>query len=160
MFRRHLLRQARACRVVRASPSSLLTVRTGAAPRPSIAPRPATLAASISRVISARAYSSASAAAETQDGQNQDGRITRFADLEALDVHQSLIRAIVDDMGYETMTDVQSMSITPALKGKDMYVAQLGLATVPVTAPTDFDFPTALRRPEPVRARPLASYSQ
>lgn len=117
---------------MRASPSSLLTIGSGAAPRLSTTYRPAALATSISRGIIARGYSSTSAA-ESQDGKNQDERITRFADLEGLGVHPHLIRAIVDDMKYEDMTDVQSMSINPALKGKDMYVGQLAL---PLSVPS------------------------
>lgn len=120
MFKRQLLRQARACRAVRASPSSLLTLASGAAPKPTTTYRPALLTAAFSRQIIARSYSSASAAAESQEESSPDGRITRFADLSSLGVHDNILRSIVDDMKYENMTDVQSMSINPALKGKDM----------------------------------------
>lgn len=50
------------------------------------------------------------------------GLITRFADLAASGVHENIIRALTQDLRYETMTDVQAMSINPALSGKDMYV--------------------------------------
>lgn len=129
MFKRQLLRQARACRAVRASPSSLSTLGCGAAPKPSVTYRPAVLASSISRQIIARNYSSASAAQESQEDARSDGLITRFADLKSIGVHDNLLRAITDDMKYEEMTDVQSMSINPALKGKDMYVE--GAPSVP-----------------------------
>lgn len=45
---------------------------------------------------------------------------SRFADLEQLGVHNNLLKAIVDGMGYEDMTPVQSKTINPALKGTDM----------------------------------------
>lgn len=122
MFKRQLLRQARACRSVRPSPTSLLALGSGAAPRPSTTYKPAVLAVSIGRQIIARSYSSASAAAESQNETRSDGQITRFADLTSLGVHENLIRSIVEGMKYEVMTDVQAMSINPALKGKDMYV--------------------------------------
>lgn len=122
MFKRQLLRQARACRSVRASPSSLWALGSGAAPKPSTTYRPAVLATSIGRQIIARSYSGTSAAAATQNETSSNGSITRFADLRSLGVHENIVRAIVDDMKYETMTDVQAMSINPALRGKDMYV--------------------------------------
>lgn len=121
MLKRQLLRQARACRGLRASPSSLLALGSGLAPRTAAACRPAVLTASISRQLIQRAYSNAAAAAESDNnGGNTTGLITRFADLSALGVHESLISAITQGMGYETMTDVQSMSINPALQGKDL----------------------------------------
>lgn len=120
MLKRQLLRQARTCRALRASPSSLSGLIFNASPKPSASYKPAVLATSISRQIISRNYSSAAAAAEAQDGGNQSGLITRFADLSSLGVHPNILKSIVDDMGYESMTDVQSMSINPALQGKDM----------------------------------------
>lgn len=121
MFRRQLLRQARACRGLRASPSSLLASGSTLAPRTATTHRPALLTASISRQIIQRAYSSAAATAESDsNGENSNGLITRFADLTTLGVHDSLIGAITQGFGYEKMTDVQSMSINPALQGKDL----------------------------------------
>lgn len=70
-----------------------------------------------------RGYSSASAEAHSQNAKTS-GLITRFADLSDAGVHPNLLRSIVDDMQYENMTDVQAMSINPALSGKDMYVHQ------------------------------------
>lgn len=122
MFKRQLLRQARACRGVRASPSSMLSLGAGAAPRPSTNYRQAVLATSLSRQIISRSYSDATGAAESRSGGGQSGAITRFADLAPIGVHENILRAILEDMRYETMTDVQSMSINPALQGKDMYV--------------------------------------
>lgn len=120
MFKRQLVHQARACRGLRASPSSLLALGSGLAPRTATTYKPAILATSISRQIIQRSYSSAAAAAESDNGGRPSGLITRFADLSTLGVHQSLITAITNGLGYETMTDVQSMSINPALQGKDM----------------------------------------
>lgn len=120
MFRRQLLRQARACRGLRASPSSLLASGSGLAPRTATTCKPAILTASISRQIIARTYSSATAAAEADNGGNSNGLITRFADLSSLGVDDALISAITKGMGYEKMTDVQAMSINPALQGKDL----------------------------------------
>lgn len=119
MFKRQLLRQARATRAVRVAPSSLSSFGVCAAPRHSTTHRPALLATSICRDIISRAYSSASAEAADD---KPSGLITRFADLSNVGVHQNLLRSIVDDMRYENMTDVQAMSINPALSGKDMYV--------------------------------------
>jgi hypothetical protein len=50
----------------------------------------------------------------------EDGPITRFRDLSKLGVNETLIRAIAEGMGYETMTEVQAMTINAALEGKDM----------------------------------------
>ncbi|KAK7748551.1 hypothetical protein SLS53_000571 [Cytospora paraplurivora] len=122
---RQLLRQARACRGVRASPASLLSLGSGAAPRFSTSIRPAVLANSIGRQIISRNYSEAAAESRKE---GQAGRVTRFADLEALGVHENILKAILEDMQYETMTDVQSMSINPALQGKDI-VAQARTGT-------------------------------
>lgn len=120
MLKRQLLRQARTCRALRASPSSLSGLIFNASPKPSAFYKPAVLANSISRQIISRNYSSAAAAAEAQDGSNQSNLITRFADLSSLGVHPNILKSIVEDMGYESMTEVQSMSINPALQGKDM----------------------------------------
>lgn len=121
MLKRQLLRQARTCRALRASPSSLSGLIFNASPKPAASSKPALLATSISRQIISRNYSSAAtAAAEARDGSNQSNLITKFADLSSLGVHPNILKSIVDDMGYESMTDVQSMSINPALQGKDM----------------------------------------
>lgn len=122
MFKRQLLQQARACRGLRASASSLLSLGSGAAPKTAVNFRPALLATSISRQIISRGYSSAGAEAEQQRGAGQSGIVTRFAELAPLGVHDNVLKAILDDMRYETMTDVQAQSINPALQGKDMYV--------------------------------------
>lgn len=48
--------------------------------------------------------------------------ITKFRDMASLGVHPSLIQSVVGGMGYEDMTQVQSMTIKPGLEGKDLYV--------------------------------------
>ncbi|KAI3397765.1 hypothetical protein diail_10418 [Diaporthe ilicicola] len=128
MLKRQLLRQVRTCSGLRASPSSLSGLISNASPKSLASYKPATLATSISRQIIARNYSSAGATAEAQHGSSQSGLITRFADLASTGVHDNILRAIVDDMRYETMTDVQAMSINPALQGKDI-VAQARTGT-------------------------------
>lgn len=122
MFKRQLLQQARACRTLRASPSPLTVL---AAQRPAAAScRPAVLASSLDRVNSTRYYSAASAAEASSQNGSAAGRITRFADLTSVGVHENIVRTLTENMKYENMTDVQSMSINPALQGKDMYVGE------------------------------------
>ncbi|KAI0914919.1 DEAD-domain-containing protein [Ustulina deusta] len=82
--------------------------------------------------VFSRLYTAESSAAEA-DGQGRPtpappGLITRFADLSQLGVNEGLIQALTRGMGYETMTEVQSMAINPALKGVDM-VAQAKTGT-------------------------------
>lgn len=48
------------------------------------------------------------------------GEYTDFSELSQLGVHENLLKAIVRDMEYETMTPVQAKTIAPALKGNDM----------------------------------------
>lgn len=52
----------------------------------------------------------------TEDSVAEDS----FASLERFGVHRNLLKAITGNMGYETMTPVQSKTIQPALKGTDM----------------------------------------
>ncbi|KAI1638133.1 ATP-dependent RNA helicase mss116 [Biscogniauxia mediterranea] len=84
------------------------------------------------RQIAARLYSSESAAVQTnhadESSQAPSGLVTRFADLTKLGVNEHLVRALTHGMKYETMTEVQSMTINPALKGVDL-VAQAKTGT-------------------------------
>ena len=51
----------------------------------------------------------------------QHGPITRFAELlERQMVSKSVVEALTQDMGLETMTQVQSMTISESLKGFDV----------------------------------------
>lgn len=129
MFKRQLLRQARATRAVRVAPSSLSSFACGALSRPSTTYKPALLASSLCRDIISRGFASAAEAPSSND--KTAGLITKFRDLTSLGVHQNIIRSLVDDMKYETMTDVQAQSINPALSGKDMYVLTLSRAMPP-----------------------------
>lgn len=45
---------------------------------------------------------------------------TRFSELLQLGVHQNLVDALTRGMGYDNMTEVQSMTINAALKGTDL----------------------------------------
>jgi ATP-dependent RNA helicase MSS116 len=46
--------------------------------------------------------------------------ITRFEDLKDVGVHRNIVNTITQDMRFESMTDVQSLTVNPALEGKDM----------------------------------------
>lgn len=76
------------------------------------------------RQVAARLYSQESAAThaepEIEDSPASLYEVTRFADLTKLDVNHRIIQAITDDMGYDTMTEVQSLTINPAIKGTDL----------------------------------------
>jgi ATP-dependent RNA helicase MSS116 len=71
-----------------------------------------------------RLYSAESAAAQA----NREGEfapvpsaaVTRFSELSKLGVNDRLVDALTKGMGYENMTEVQSMAINGALKGTDM----------------------------------------
>jgi ATP-dependent RNA helicase MSS116, mitochondrial len=56
------------------------------------------------------------------------GRPKRFTELLNMGVHPNLVRQITDGMKYETMSDVQSLTIVPALSGKDMYASVYALS--------------------------------
>lgn len=123
MLKRQVLRQARACRALRPSSLPLSILTPGATSRLSAACKPAVLTASLRSQFIARGYASASAEAASPSGASSSGLITRFGDLSSIGVHENILRAITQDMGYVDMTDVQAMSINPALQGKDMYVS-------------------------------------
>ncbi|OTB08101.1 hypothetical protein M426DRAFT_317206 [Hypoxylon sp. CI-4A] len=82
--------------------------------------------------IALRLYSQESAAsqslADTEDSPASLYDVTRFEDLSKLGVNERIVRAITQDMKYDTMTEVQSLTINPALKGVDL-VAQAKTGT-------------------------------
>ncbi|KAI1658514.1 DEAD-domain-containing protein [Daldinia decipiens] len=82
--------------------------------------------------IALRLYSQGSAAAyantQTDDSPASLYNTTRFEDLAKLGVDERIIRAITVDMKYDSMTEVQSLTINPALKGVDL-VAQAKTGT-------------------------------
>ncbi|KAI3331525.1 DEAD-domain-containing protein [Xylariaceae sp. AK1471] len=79
-----------------------------------------------------RLYSAESAAAQA----NREGEfaavpsaaVSRFSELPQLGVNDRLVEALTKGMGYDNMTEVQSMAINGALKGTDM-VAQAKTGT-------------------------------
>ncbi|KAK3400153.1 CYT-19 DEAD-box protein precursor [Sordaria brevicollis] len=123
-MRTSVLRQAGLCRAAFAARHIQISSKSSAA-----------LLSQITRVAAVQSLPSASpprfysaeATAQT-DNAGSDGLITRFADLASLGVHENVVRAITRGMGYENMTEVQSMTISPALKGKDI-VAQAKTGT-------------------------------
>lgn len=68
----------------------------------------------ISRAYSAEATAQASQPTSSAPAEEP----AKFSDLENVD--QTLLRAIIQGMKYETMTPVQAKTIVPALKGTDM----------------------------------------
>jgi len=92
-----------------------------------IQPQPAVLRPSVLRLVPRRFYSAESAAVQ-EEPHNSNERITKFADLDRLGVDQRLISALVQGMRYTDMTDVQSLTINPALQGLDL-VAQAKTGT-------------------------------
>ncbi|KAK7750365.1 hypothetical protein SLS62_007664 [Diatrype stigma] len=122
------LRAARPCRSYVALSNALSNqISSQATIRPSLL----SLVASAPQTTP-RYYSSESAAvredAGEQRGSSTPGLVTRFADLVNLGVDQNLVDALVNGMGYETMTEVQAMTINPAMKGVDL-VAQAKTGT-------------------------------
>ncbi|KAI0387680.1 ATP-dependent RNA helicase mss116 [Hypomontagnella monticulosa] len=84
------------------------------------------------RQVAMRLYSQESAAtsprADTDDSPASLYNVTKFEDLEKLGVDERIVRAITVDMGYDTMTEVQALTVNPALKGVDL-VAQAKTGT-------------------------------
>ncbi|KAK4151264.1 P-loop containing nucleoside triphosphate hydrolase protein [Chaetomidium leptoderma] len=127
MMRTSLIRQAAASRVALAARPAQAAFRASSAAL--ALSRSSRSATAVYRPVSSllRFYSSESAAPQTSaDGAS--GPVTRFADLSELGVHDRIVRSITQGMGYENMTDVQSMTINAALAGKDV-VAQAKTGT-------------------------------
>jgi len=124
MLKGAILRQIRLCRIT--SSSNFLS-----AGRPAIAPARQwnALAASPSLLAlpsARRGYQSAVEQPATTDDQPRARaveRITKFSELSGAGVHPNLELAITKGMGYDDMTQVQSMTLNAALAGKDMFVA-------------------------------------
>ncbi|KAI0403924.1 DEAD-domain-containing protein [Xylaria palmicola] len=79
-----------------------------------------------------RLYSAESDAAQANRSDEfapvESAPVTRFTELSQLGVNEALIEALTRGMGYDAMTEVQAMTINPALKGSDM-VAQAKTGT-------------------------------
>ncbi|KAJ2989250.1 hypothetical protein NUW58_g3567 [Xylaria curta] len=85
----------------------------------------------VPRLVFSRLYTAQSAAVQAnQEAESavSSASVTQFAELSQLGVDKHLIAALTEGMGYDTMTEVQSMTINPALKGTDM-VAQAKTGT-------------------------------
>ncbi|KAK3990094.1 P-loop containing nucleoside triphosphate hydrolase protein [Cladorrhinum sp. PSN332] len=124
MMKSSLLRSAAACRVALAARPLQIISRSSAS---AVARAP--LAASYRPANSLlRFYSSESAAQKEDSPASSNGLITKFGELGSVGVHHALVDAITRGMGYENMTEVQSMTISPALSGKDI-VAQAKTGT-------------------------------
>lgn len=67
-----------------------------------------------------RLFTSGAEAQQELSVQPGSTKITKFSDLAKANIDESIIKAITVDMRYEDMTDVQSMTLAPALKGKDL----------------------------------------
>jgi ATP-dependent RNA helicase MSS116, mitochondrial len=80
------------------------------------------------RQFAIRFYSEAAAQQAPVEEDGPSSPVTRFADLTQLGVNSSLVDAITKGMGYESMTEVQSMTINPAMRGIDL-VAQAKTGT-------------------------------
>lgn len=78
-----------------------------------------------------RLYSQAAAAAAGNPPVSEGsagGAITKFEELRSVGIHPVLIKAVVQGMGYEIMSDVQAKTIPIAVTGKDV-VAQAKTGT-------------------------------
>ncbi|CAK7228160.1 hypothetical protein SCUCBS95973_006786 [Sporothrix curviconia] len=148
MFRTAVLRAARLPRVAGVSSSSIVAGLCNVAlPTTSLSQTAAlqgrampalSQAARFARFYSDNATATATATAEPQSQTESKtepetepespGLITRFADLSKLNVHGAIINSLTQRMRYENMTQVQSMTIAPALEGKDI-VAQAKTGT-------------------------------
>ncbi|KAK4231415.1 putative ATP-dependent RNA helicase mss116 [Podospora fimiseda] len=124
MMKSSLLRSAAACRVALAA-RPLHIISRSAASAVVRAPLAATYRPANSLL---RFYSSESAAEKEDSSASSPTLITKFADLDSVGVHHALVDAITRGMKYENMTDVQTMTISPALSGKDV-VAQAKTGT-------------------------------
>ncbi|KAF4975820.1 hypothetical protein FZEAL_7439 [Fusarium zealandicum] len=125
MFRSSLRRCANQART--AAASALISQTRAALPvaRRQILTTPSSII-SINKIASfSRAYSS-EAAAESSESSAPVEDVARFSELEGIDPY--LIKSILQDMKYDTMTPVQAKTIKPALKGTDI-VAQAKTGT-------------------------------
>ncbi|OAA58060.1 dead box RNA helicase [Niveomyces insectorum RCEF 264] len=141
MFKTAVLRAARLSRAtgLPRSTSSLsglrraVTLASGsspAAPLGLIVPAVSRLSAADHSFHSSANHAASVSAAEqaVETPERAPGLVTQFADLASLGVHENLVRSLTQTLGYDTMTPVQSMTISPALAGKDM-VAQAKTGT-------------------------------
>ncbi|CAK7232017.1 hypothetical protein SBRCBS47491_008125 [Sporothrix bragantina] len=172
MFRTAVLRAARLPRTAGVSSSSIVAgLRNVALPATSLGQTAALQGRAVPALSQvarfARFYSDNATATATTETQTQTepesetaspGLITKFSDLEKVGVHETLIDSLTRRMRYENMTPVQSMTINPALEGKDV-VAQAKTGTgktlaflIPVIQRMINDQPSLARRSRVSRA--------
>lgn len=131
MFRTAILRAARLPRAASASSASVVaslrptTLRTaGLAQTTAFQSRVVPALSHVARFGRSYSTETATAAAqqapEAERGAQAPGLVTRFSELEPVGVHKNLVESLTKGMRYENMTSVQSMTIVPALAGKDM----------------------------------------
>ena len=70
--------------------------------------------------LASRAYSTESEAPVAEGGATVEEPSDTFESLKELGVHPNLLRAITNDMKYDTMTPVQAKTFRPSLNGSDM----------------------------------------
>ncbi|KAI0478889.1 DEAD-domain-containing protein [Xylariaceae sp. FL0804] len=136
MFKTSLQRQVRLGQVARRQIAALaarpLRPQSLAASGPTPARTPLRLTRSLQ--TSAKLYSYESASATAKEARRDEfapppgAPVTRFGELEDLGVHPKLVQSVTRGMGYDNMTEVQSMTINPAMKGVDL-VAQAKTGT-------------------------------
>ena len=78
------------------------------------------LQSAIASQIAIRHYSAEATATAEKSNPATQGLITKFRDLTQLGVHPALIESITQGMRYESMTDVQALTINSALNGVDL----------------------------------------
>jgi ATP-dependent RNA helicase MSS116, mitochondrial len=119
MFRSSLRRCATQARS--AATATLLTQTRAALPvvRRQVLTNQSSIAV-ISRIASiTRAYSTEAVAEQNEPAPSAEAEPeVRFSELKG--IHPNLLKTIIDDMKYDTMTPVQAKTIKPALKGTDM----------------------------------------
>jgi ATP-dependent RNA helicase MSS116, mitochondrial len=82
------------------------------------------------------------------------GQITKFSQLSGAGVHPNLEAAITRGMGFEDMTDVQSLTLKGALSGKDVFVPPYPVSPSQLMIA---NFEVELRKRKQALARPLLS---
>lgn len=95
--------------------------------------RPSHLSALVPRFYSSEAV----AEQRNDDVKSGSEHVTKFADMSRLGVHERLVSAITEGMGYEDMTDVQSSTINAALRGTDLYVYDITIKSGSMLTTTD-----------------------
>jgi len=113
-----LMRQAAVCRAALTSLPGRATFRASPAAALALPRSSATFYRPSTFLI--RFYATEQAAPSRESNPEPPTLITRFEDLHTLGVNERLIQSITKGMRYETMTEVQSMTINPALRGKDV----------------------------------------